>query len=100
MDKGKIIAEGSPRQLIADYSTREVLELRIDDRGRESLDGALDGLADRIDMLADRVLLYTSDGERALEQVRGRGVPYESAFVRRSTLEDVFLRITGRSLVE
>ena len=100
MDKAKIVAEGSPRQLIDQHSTREVLELRVTDAIRDDLNGRLDGLADRIEELPDRLLLYTPDGERTLEQVNQRQVPIESALVRRSSLEDVFLRLTGRSLVE
>jgi lipooligosaccharide transport system ATP-binding protein len=100
MDKAKIVAEGSPRQLIDDYSTREVLELRVTDNVRDDLDGRLDGLAERVEALPDRLLLYTADGERTLEQVNQRQIPIESALVRRSSLEDVFLRLTGRSLIE
>jgi lipooligosaccharide transport system ATP-binding protein len=100
MDKAKIVAEGSPRQLIDQYSTREVLELRVTDAERAGLNGRLDGLADRVEELPDRVLLYTADGERTLEQVHERKIPVESALVRRSTLEDVFLRLTGRSLID
>jgi lipooligosaccharide transport system ATP-binding protein len=100
MDKAKIVAEGSPRALIEKYSTREVLELRLREDVRASMDGVLDGLATRTENLPDRILLYTDDGEQALEQVHARGIPLETALVRRSTLEDVFLRITGRSLTE
>jgi lipooligosaccharide transport system ATP-binding protein len=100
MDKAKIVAEGSPRQLIDEHATREVLELRFTDAVRDSLNGKLDGLADRIETLPDRMLLYTADGERALEQVHQREIPVESALVRRSSLEDVFLRLTGRTLIE
>jgi len=100
MDKAKIVAEGSPRELIERYSTREVLELRFRDDGRAALNGGLDGLADRIEILPDRALLYTADGEHALEQVRIRNIHLESALVRRSTMEDVFLRLTGRTLVD
>ena len=100
MDKAKIVAEGSPRQLIDDHSTREVLELRLTDQVRDGLNGQLDGLADRVEQLPDRLLLYTADGERTLEQVNQRHIPIESALVRRSSLEDVFLRLTGRSLIE
>src|ERR687892_2006637 len=100
MDKAKIVAEGSPRQLIDEHSTKEVLELRFNDGVRESLNGKLDGLADRIEELPDRLLLYTADGEGTLEQVNQRQIPIESALVRRSSLEDVFLRLTGRSLIE
>ena len=100
MDKAKIVAEGSPRQLIDRYSTREVLELRLREDVRASMDGVLDDLASRIETLPDRILLYTPDGEQTLEQVHSRGIALESALVRRSTLEDVFLRITGRSLTE
>jgi lipooligosaccharide transport system ATP-binding protein len=100
MDRGKIVAEGSPAQLVERYSTREVLELRFRDEVRRSLDGSFNRLADRVEELPDRVLLYTSDGERTLEEVHGRSIPLESALVRRSTLEDVFLRLTGRTLVD
>jgi len=100
MDKALIVAAGTPRELIEQYSTREVLELRIPDGARESLDGRLDGLAERVEELPDRYLLYADDGEHALEAVHAREIPIESALVRRATLEDVFLRLTGRSLVE
>jgi lipooligosaccharide transport system ATP-binding protein len=100
MDKAEIAAEGSPRQLIERYSTREVLELRLPDHVRGSLDGQLDGLAERVEALPDRHLLYVDDGERALEAIHQLHIPVDSALVRRATLEDVFLRLTGRSLVE
>jgi lipooligosaccharide transport system ATP-binding protein len=100
MDKARIVASGSPRQLIEEYSTREVLELRFAPGVQDTLDGKLDGLADRIERLPDRVLLYTADGEAASAEAHRRGLEPESALVRRSTLEDVFLRLTGRSLVD
>ncbi len=99
MDKAKIVAFGSPRSLIDQYSSREVLELRFPVDTTPALD-KLDGLADRIEALPDRVLLYTGDGESAAVAVHNRGLRPESTLVRRSTLEDVFLRLTGRSLIE
>jgi lipooligosaccharide transport system ATP-binding protein len=100
MDKAKIVAEGSPRELIARYSTREVLELRMSDEGRERLKESVDGLVDRAEWLPDRVLLYTEAGEATLRALHSHGVETETALVRRSTLEDVFLTLTGRSLIE
>ncbi len=100
MDKAKIVAEGSPRQLIEEYSTREVLELRVSDAVRASLDGRLDAIADRVEALPDRFLLYVADGEQALDTIHRQEIPLESALVRRATLEDVFLRLTGRTLIE
>lgn len=100
MDKAKIVALGSPRELIARFVSKEVLELRITDDARARLDGNLDGIADRIEMLPDRVLVYADEGERALAAVHARNISTESALVRRATLEDVFLTITGRSLIE
>lgn len=100
MDKGKIVAMGSPRELVSRYCTREVLELRLSDEARVRLQSAVDGLADRVEWLPDRVLLYTSEGDSALAAVHQRGIVTETALVRRSTLEDVFLTITGRSLIE
>jgi lipooligosaccharide transport system ATP-binding protein len=100
MDKAKIVAEGSPRELIARYSTREVVELRFADHAHDGAGRRLAGLAERIEELPDRIQLYTSDGEAALQQVHALGLLPESAVVRRSTLEDVFLRLTGRALIE
>ena len=100
MDKAKIVAEGSPRALIAQYSTREVIELRFPVGVQETLDGKLDGLADRIEWLPDRVLMYANDGEAVSVAVHERGLQPETTLVRRSTLEDVFLRLTGRTLIE
>jgi lipooligosaccharide transport system ATP-binding protein len=100
MDKAKIVAEGSPRALIDRYVSKEVLELRVAPDVRASLDGSLSDLADRIEDLPDRVQLYTTDGEHALEQVHARGIAIESALVRRASLEDVFLRLTGRTLID
>jgi lipooligosaccharide transport system ATP-binding protein len=100
MDKAKIVAEGSPRQLIERYVTREVLELRFPAGASIDVDGRLDGLAERVEQLPDRVLLYTDDGEAALAAIHDRDLRPEAALVRRSTLEDVFLRLTGRTLVD
>ena len=100
MDKAKIVAEGSPRELIARYSTREVTELRFAPGVQETLDGQLEGLAERIERLPDRVLLYADDGEAAVAAAHARGLQPETVLVRRSSLEDVFLRLTGRSLIE
>jgi lipooligosaccharide transport system ATP-binding protein len=100
MDKAKIVAEGSPRELIERYSTKEVTELRFPPDVQDRLDGKLDGLADRIEKLADRVLLYADDGEAVAVAAHERGLRPDTVLVRRSTLEDVFLRLTGRSLIE
>ena len=99
MDGGKIAAEGSPRQLIETYSTPEVLELRFHisdhDQAAEKL---ADAPAERMEVLADRILLYVADGDASLAAVRGLGLEPLTSLVRRSTLEDVFLRLTGRRL--
>jgi lipooligosaccharide transport system ATP-binding protein len=100
MDKAKIVAEGSPRELITQYSTREVLELRLSDAARDQLKGSLDGLAERVEWLPDRVLLYTEAGDETLSKITKEGIHPDSALVRRAGLEDVFLTITGRSLIE
>ncbi len=100
MDKAKIVAEGSPRELIERYSTKEVTELRFPVGVQETLDGQLEGLAERMELLPDRVLLYADDGEAAVAAAHERGLRPETVLVRRSSLEDVFLRLTGRSLIE
>ena len=100
MDAGRIAAEGSPRELITRYSTREVLELRFGAGQNAEHESSLTGIGERLEVLADRVLVYADDGEAALREVHNRGLQPESSLVRRSSLEDVFLRLTGRSLEE
>ena len=100
MDGGRFVAEGSPRSLIEQWSTREVLELRFGPDEHEAVAEKVADLAERCEVLPDRLLLYVDDGEDgARSRVRARLQP-ESSLVRRSTLEDVFLRLTGRSLVD
>ncbi len=100
MDGGRIVAEGAPRQLIVDHSSREVLELRFPAGTNADFESALADIGDRREVLPDRVLIYGHDGDELLRLVHARDLHPESALVRRSTLEDVFLRLTGRSLVE
>ncbi len=100
MDHGRIVAEGSPRELITSYSTREVVELRFDHDEQERSVGDVDGVGKRLEVLPDRLLVYTEDGDAALAEIHARGVAPLSSLVRRSTLEDVFLFLTGRTLVD
>jgi lipooligosaccharide transport system ATP-binding protein len=100
MDKGKIVAEGSPRSLIEQHSTKEVLELRFPVGTQAHHAGRLEDLAKRTEILPDRILLYTDDADLTAEEVQARGIIPESTVSRRATLEDVFLHLTGRSLVD
>jgi lipooligosaccharide transport system ATP-binding protein len=100
MDKGKIVAEGSPRELIERYSPREVVELRFPVDVQEQVVDRLEGAAKRLEVLPDRVLLYTDDGDAVTAEVHARELQPETIVTRRSSLEDVFLRLTGRSLVD
>ena len=100
MDKGKIVAEGSPRGLIDHYTPRDVVELRFGVGEQESAVDQLDGVAKRMELLADRVLLYTDDGDWTTREINERGLRPESVVGRRATLEDVFLKLTGRSLID
>jgi len=105
MDKGKIAAEGSPLELIRRYSTREVVELRFQveqevEHVAADIANRMDGFARRLEALPDRLLLYTDDGDATASRVHDLGLQPESVLVRRSTLEDVFLHLTGRTLVD
>jgi lipooligosaccharide transport system ATP-binding protein len=100
MDKARIAAEGTPLELIRRYSSREVTELRFPVGVQDTLDGQLDGLGERIERLPDRVLVYSDDGEAIAAAAHERGLRPDTVLVRRSSLEDVFLRLTGRSLVD
>jgi lipooligosaccharide transport system ATP-binding protein len=100
VDHGRIMAEGSPASLIREYSTREVLEVRFGSERNADAAAALAGLGERLEVLPDRLLVYADDGEAALVEVTARGLQPLTSLVRRSSLEDVFLRLTGRSLIE
>ena len=100
MDRGRIAAEGSPRELIDRYATREVVELRFGPGETERMAAKVDDLTERIEVLPDRILLYTDRGDDAVDELNRRHLEPLSVLVRRSTLEDVFLRLTGRHLVD
>jgi len=100
MDGGKIVAMGSPRSLIEEHSTREVLELRFTPNGDSAAHNDMTGIGERVEVLPDRTLVYADDGEAALSAAHDRGARPISSLVRRSSLEDVFLNLTGRTLVD
>ncbi len=100
LDRGKIMAEGSPAQLIKDFSTREVLEVRFGSERNSEVANTLRGFCERIEELPDRILLYSEDGESLLEKIYATKLHPKTSLVRRSSLEDVFLRLTGRTLIE
>lgn len=100
MDKGKIMAEGSPAELIKKYSSKEVLEVRFGSDNNATVAKQIEGIGERLEILPDRILVYTDNGEKALEKIVKKGLQPLTSLVRRSSLEDVFLRLTGRSLVD
>ncbi|MDO8645580.1 MAG: ATP-binding cassette domain-containing protein [Candidatus Planktophila sp.] len=100
MDKGRIMAHGSPASLIKEYSSKEVLEVRFGSDRNQGLADTLNSLCERIEELPDRILMYTDDGEALLEKIYASGLHPKTSLVRRSSLEDVFLRLTGRTLIE
>jgi lipooligosaccharide transport system ATP-binding protein len=102
MDKGKIMAEGSPAELIKQYSSKEVLEVRFGSSRNQEVAEAIKAasIGDRIEELPDRILVYSEDGEAELKRIHKMGFEPLTSLVRRSSLEDVFLRLTGRTLVD
>ncbi|MFM7949292.1 MAG: ABC transporter ATP-binding protein [Actinomycetales bacterium] len=100
MDRGQIMAEGSPADLIKRFSTREVLEVRFGSERNKEVAPQLKSLCERMEELPDRLLLYVDDGEALLEEIAAKKLHPNTSLVRRSSLEDVFLRLTGRTLVE
>ncbi|MGB5432690.1 MAG: ABC transporter ATP-binding protein [Acidimicrobiia bacterium] len=100
MDKAKIVAEGSPRSLIEEYAPREVVEIRFPPGVLDDVADRVESLAPRAEILADRALLYTDDAEETISRVTADGLEPETILARRSSLEDVFLRLTGRSLID
>lgn len=100
MDKGEIMAEGAPADLIKQYSSKEVVEFRFGADRNEVVAKELEGMGDRIEVLPDRILIYTEHGEALLAKIVESGKNPITSLVRRSSLEDVFLRLTGRTLVD
>ena len=100
VDKGVIMAEGTPAELIRRYSTREVLEVRFGSDRNAAVAEQLHGIGERVEVLPDRILVYTDSGEADLVRITEAGLRPVTSLVRRSSLEDVFLRLTGRSLIE
>ncbi len=100
IDKGRIVAEGSPQELIRQYATREVVEVRFGSARNAEMEGVLRSITERIEVLPDRILLYDDAGESLLDEINRRGLNPLTSLVRRSSLEDVFLRLTGRSLID
>ncbi|MGB8196551.1 MAG: ABC transporter ATP-binding protein [Acidimicrobiales bacterium] len=100
MDQGSIVALGAPRELIERYSTREVVELRFTTNDHDEYFQRLTPFAERVEVLPDRILLYVHNGDEALREVHAANISPSSALVRRSSLEDVFLHLTGRTLTE
>ena len=100
VDKGAIMAEGTPAELIRRYSSREVLEVRFGSDRNSEVAARLTGIGDRMEVLPDRILVYSDDGEAELVRITEAGLHPITSLVRRSSLEDVFLRLTGRSLIE
>jgi len=97
MDRAKIVAEGSPRELIEQFVEKEVVELRF---GSQNGAPSLDDLGDHVEVMQDRIVIGADDGDAVVDAIHARGHHPETVLVRRSTLEDVFLRLTGRSLVD
>ncbi|TFD05439.1 ABC transporter ATP-binding protein [Cryobacterium sp. TMT1-66-1] len=100
VDQGRIMAEGSPADLIRRYSSREVLEVRFGSTQNAEVAGRIEGYGERVDVLPDRILVYSDSGENELERMTAAGLHPITSLVRRSSLEDVFLRLTGRNLIE
>jgi lipooligosaccharide transport system ATP-binding protein len=100
MDKGRIMAEGSPADLIKQFSSKEVLEVRFGSSANKNVATQIEGLGDRTEVLPDRILIYSENGEKILERIVKLGLHPLTSLVRRSSLEDVFLRLTGRTLVD
>jgi lipooligosaccharide transport system ATP-binding protein len=100
VDKGAIMAEGAPAQLIRTYSTREVAEVRFGSERNAEVAALIAGIGERLEVLPDRILIYSEDGDAVLSEIARRGLHPITSLVRRSSLEDVFLRLTGRSLIE
>ncbi|MGC1206749.1 MAG: ABC transporter ATP-binding protein [Ornithinimicrobium sp.] len=100
IDHGTIMAMGLPKELIREHSTREVVEVRFGSRRNAEVIEQLSDIGQRIEVLPDRILMYADDGESVLDEISRRGLSPMTSLVRRSSLEDVFLRLTGRTLVD
>ena len=100
MDGGRIISEGTPRDLIEEHISPEVLEFRANRDALERLARIVSEMADDVDRLGEVLLVYTSDSDAVARKVKESGVPVDNTLYRQATLEDVFLKLTGRRLVD
>ena len=100
MDKGVIVAEGSPHSLIEEHTPRDVVEIRFPVGVLETVGDRVVALSDRTEILADRALVYTDNADKTISEITDSALEPETVLARRSTLEDVFLRLTGRTLVD
>lgn len=98
MDRGHIVAEGTPASLIREYASREVVEVRFGSDRNAEIAPLIADIGERAEILPDRILIYTAAGEESLQAIVARGFSPVTSLVRRSSLEDVFLRLTGRTL--
>jgi lipooligosaccharide transport system ATP-binding protein len=100
MDAGRIVAEGTPGELIDAYAAREVVELRLVDDAERAGAVALLERAGRVERAGERLLVYTDDADAVVRGIEAADLATASVLTRRGSLEDVFLIITGRSLEE
>lgn len=99
MDRGEIMEEGRPSELIEKHVGREVLEIRLPEQVISSISKD-DPLIRGFDAYRDTLMLYSDDADQLWDKMQAKGVNTDYASVRRSTLEDVFLKLTGRRLIE
>lgn len=100
MEGGRIIALGSPEELVEEHVSPEVLELRAAPDAMGDLLPLLEDHSDAVERAGNALLAYTADAGALQERVRNAGVSVDNMLYRRAGLEDVFMRLTGRRLID
>jgi lipooligosaccharide transport system ATP-binding protein len=100
MEGGLIIAQGSPAELIEEHVSPQVLEFRAGPKDLERLRPVVEAASDAVERTGEALLAFTTDADTLMEEVRASGAEVENTVYRQAGLEDVFLRLTGRRLIE
>ena len=98
MHRGKILKEGVPSNLVTEEIGREVVEIRIAKEEDEKIIGRLSSLACGHERVGDTLYFYCRDGQDVMKRLIELDLP--NYLTRPATLEDVFLKLTGRGLIE
>lgn len=100
MDQGQIVENDTPQNLVQKHIGREVLEIRVSEKEKSQILSLNTELIKGHDSFRDLLILYSDEADQLLDVIKNTTINTDYTTVRRSGLEDVFLKLTGRRLNE